>query len=573
MMKKLVYAIIAWLLLQPSLVLARQSVNGWYIKDFKTNIQLNKDSSATITEYITADCGQSRGKHGIYRIVPTKVGRDDQAVKTPVELISITDQNGQAYKYQTTKDSINQTVTWKIGDPHKEVKGENHYQIKYRVSNVIRQQDNFDEFYWNILGAFWDMDIDNFSAWIIFPPEIKADSVVIDYYTGQVGQKNKDLANYRWLNNILVFESTKTIPKNNGITISLSFAQNIFIPDESAELVGKTTIVEKIISKYLAFFAIANLLLLSFLALIAGLIIYLKHGRNPKDKRPVIAEYGPPDNLDPLAVGTIWQDRLLVNKFMTALIISLAVKGVIKIKEEIKDHIFYKLTDNPKAENSLSNSEKTLLNELFKDGTTVVKKSELSSNFYTKVFNLHHQAVNELKENGYFEKATFKWRNILLIAAIVLMAVSPIAGIILFVFYAITSHKKTPKGMDALLKIKGLKLYMETAEKHRQQFYEQENIFDQLLPYAIIFGLTKQWVKKMADIYGPEKIETTVATWYVGGNFHLADINDLADSLNNSITQISQSIHNLSGSNWSSGGSYGSGSSGGGGGGGGGGGW
>jgi len=127
--------------------------------------------------------------------------------------------------------------------------------------------------------------------------------------------------------------------------------------------------------------------------------------------------------------------------------------------------------------------------------------------------------------------------------------------------------------MDALLKIKGLKLYMETAEKHRQQFYEQENIFDQLLPYAIIFGLTKQWVKKMADIYGPEKIETTVATWYVGGNFHLADINDLADSLNNSITQISQSIHNLSGSNWSSGGSYGSGSSGGGGGGGGGGGW
>lgn len=568
MVRRLVYLIIVWLLLQPSLVLARESVNYWYVKDFKTIIQLNTDSSATITENINADCGLALGKHGIFRVIPTKIGQGDQAIKTPVELISITDQDGKSYKYQTIKDPINQTITWKIGDSQKQVRGENYYQIKYRVKNVILQQDNFDEFYWNILGAFWDMDIDNFSAWIMLPPEIKANSVVIDYYTGQVGQKNKDLASYRWLDNVLVFESKKVIPKNNGITVSLSLPKNIFIPDKSIE----ATTAGKNIFKYLVIFSFTRSLLLPFLALVASLIIWFKYSRNPKETRPIIAEYGPPDNLDPLSLGMLWSGRSFGNNFITALIINLAVKGVIKIEEKDNDHIFYKL-NNIEAENLLSNSEKLLFSELFKDGE-VVTKSKLSSSFYLKVFRFHGRVVDELRERGYFEEATFKWRKILLIAAVISMFFSPFSGIIFSFFYLITSNKKTPMGMEVLLKIKGLKLYMETAEKHRQKFYEQEHIFDKLLPYAIVFGLTKLWVKKMADIYGPEKIETIVSGWYLGGNFHISNIDDFAANFDSSISQISQSIHSSTySSNWSGGGSHGSGSSGGGGGGGGGGGW
>lgn len=568
MVKRLIYLIIVWLLLQPSLALARESVNYWYVKDFKTIIQLNTDSSATITENINADCGLALGKHGIFRVIPTKIGQGDQAINTPVELISITDQDGKSYKYQTIEDPINQTITWKIGDSQKQVRGENYYQIKYRVKNVILQQDNFDEFYWNILGAFWDMDIDNFSAWIMLPPEIKADSVVIDYYTGQVGQQNKDLASYRWLDNVLVFESKEVISKNNGITVSLSLPKNIFIPDKSIE----ATTAGKNIFKHLVIFSFTRSLLLPFLALVASLIIWFKYGRNSKETRPIIAEYSPPDNLDPLSLGMLWSGRSFGNNFITALIISLAVKRAIKIEEKDNDHIFYKL-NNIEAENLLSNSEKLLFSELFKDGD-VVTKSKLSSSFYLKVFRFHGRVVDELRERGYFEEATFKWRKILLIAAVISMFFSPFSAIIFSFFYLITSNKKTPMGMEVLLKIKGLKLYMETAEKHRQKFYEQEHIFDKLLPYAIVFGLTKLWVKKMADIYGPEKIETIVSGWYLGGNFHISNIDDFAANFDSSISQISQSIHNSTySSNWSGGGSHGSGSSGGGGGGGGGGGW
>ena len=52
------------------------------------------------------------------------------------------------------------------------------------------------------------------------------------------------------------------------------------------------------------------------------------------------------------------------------------------------------------------------------------------------------------------------------------------------------------KGAELLWRIKGFKLYMETAEKYRQQFYEKENIFEKLLPYAMVFGMTEIWVKK-----------------------------------------------------------------------------
>lgn len=146
------------------------------------------------------------------------------------------------------------------------------------------------------------------------------------------------------------------------------------------------------------------------------------------------------------------------------------------------------------------------------------------------------------------------------------------AGFILsapiFFIFAFFMPQRTPAGAELLWKIKGFKLYMETAEKYRQQFYEKENIFEKFLPYAMAFGMTKLWIQKMKEIYGEEYFNNYHPVWYAGSMGNLSTFD--ADSFTSQMDSISTSIS----SNVSSGsGAGGGGGSGGGGGGGGGGGW
>jgi hypothetical protein len=135
-----------------------QDITDWYIKDFQVDIIVNKDSSLLITENISADCGNLPNKHGIFRVLPTQVNTEKGVFKSPVKLQSITDFEGKSYNYTTINDYLSHTITWKIGDADKTVNGVNNYRIVYRIENAIRfGNNNFDEFYWNVMGDFWDI--------------------------------------------------------------------------------------------------------------------------------------------------------------------------------------------------------------------------------------------------------------------------------------------------------------------------------------------------------------------------------------------------------------------------------
>lgn len=574
MFKKIIIFTASIFFLLPNFVSARENVNYWYINDFRTEIQINTDSSALITEFITADCGNATDKHGIFRVLETEINTGEKIIKTPIELISITDFNNNPYKYQTIKDNENKTITWKIGDANINVKGINYYKIQYKVQNVISNQENSDEFYWNILGAFWDMEIDNFSAKIILPEEINQKDIVVDYYTGPSMSKSKDLANFNWINeNTLVFNSTKTIPKNNGITVSLAMPKNIFTPAQlSEELYNQESMSNKFDFVIFTLLPIILNIILPIIALIFCFIIWKKYGNDPKDNRTIIAEYDIPDNLDPMLFGMLWKEGKLKNSFITASIIGFAVKGILKIEEteknyivvKKKDYILHRL-DNKKAEESLSSVERELLVKLF-DYNKSVTLSSLKDEFYKDVARLKKNTKEKLIELGYVEKYGFKWQLIFVVLGIISFIIMSIPTGVIFVVFSFIMPKKTQKGTDTLWKIKGLKLYMNTAEKDRQQFYEKENIFEKLLPYAIVFGMTGLWISKMKSIYGEDRFNSIIPAWYIGNNFNFSNIDSFTTSLNSIVSSVSSAPHSGSGMG-------GGGFSGGGGGGGGGGGW
>ena len=91
-------------------------------------------------------------------------------------------------------------------------------------------------------------------------------------------------------------------------------------------------------------------------------------------------------------------------------------------------------------------------------------------------------------------------------------------------------------------------------------------LYEKLLPYAILFGQEKEWNKRLGDYYQSAGVQPG---WYSGAN--MAAFN--AAAFSSAMSNLNTSINSTGAGFSSSGGSSGGGFSGGGGGGGGGGGW
>lgn len=551
---------------------ARTNVTDWYIKDFQSEIVVNKDSTLLITEKIAADCGNAAGKHGIFRALPTVLRTTGKTISMPIELVRITDFSGKNLQYSTRKDYTNNTLTWKIGDPNVTVTGENDYLITYKVKNVINfDNPKFDELYWNLNGNFWDLETDSFTGKIILPKEVTKNNTQIDYYVGSLGSKSKEGANYSWTSdNILQFKTNRMLRVGEGITASVTFPKNIFTP-------YVPTFTEK--------YELYLWLLIPLLAFAICFNLWEKYGKDPKSKGTIIAEFDIPEKLSPLELGTLFTNGNLKTEFITAAIVNLAVKKIIKIEEVEKTGFLafgndYKLTViNRSGVSDLNEPESKLFEELFGEENELML-SALKNSFYLSVPRIKETTLENLEKKQFIEKSGLTFQVVFIVAgflAAILAVILAVNGylfslpamllttLIIFIF-AFLMPKRTPAGAEVYWKTQGFKLYMETAEKYREQFNEKENIFEKLLPYAIMFGMTKLWIKKMKEIYGEDYFNSYHPMWFVGGNLASFD----ADSFASRVDSLSSAMA----SNVSSGsGSGGGGFSGGGGGGGGGGGW
>ena len=540
-------------------------------RDFESTITVNKDSSLLIEERITADADNLPDKHGIFRVLPTQTKTDNGTFKTPITLLGITDFNGARLKYSTINDGFNHTVTWKIGDPDVTVNGLNYYKITYLVKNAVRfGNPNFDELYWNLNGNFWEIPTDKFLAKIVFPGAVNQGNAQVYSFSGELGSRANSLANYKWASDsTLEFDSTQALAAGEGITASITFPKNIFTPYVPSfwELYG------------------------NYLWLLVAIVVFAfcyniwdKYGKDPRVDKTIIPEFEIPENLTPMEMGTLHSNGSFKNEFITATLVDLAVKKYITIEEVKKTWVLgskdFKLTKVATGLEfkNLNESETVLINGLFDDANEVLLSS-LKKKFYAKIPGIKKAANNGLTQKELIVSSGMLLGTVFIVGAVLFFigavaliaaglfapaAVLAVSAIILLVF-GLLMPKRTQKGAELNWRVKGFKLYMETAEKYRSQFNEKENIFEKFLPYAIMFGIAKLWAQKMELIYGKEYFATYHPVWYIGaiGNFN-------ADSFTSNLNSLSSSIASNAGT---ASGAGGGGFSGGGGGGGGGGGW
>ena len=149
-----------------------------------------------------------------------------------------------------------------------------------------------------------------------------------------------------------------------------------------------------------------------------------------------------------------------------------------------------------------------------------------------------------------------------------------IFGFIAMVLYQYLIKQPTPEKLETQSLIEGFKMYLGTAEEKTLQFHNPPamtpQVFETMLPYAMVLGVDKIWGNKFQNILKNSSManEQYNSSWYVGSSMmNMNFANTLTSSLSQSIAS-SSTAPSSSGS-----GSGGGGFSGGGGGGGGGGGW
>ncbi len=545
---------------------------------FRSDITLNKDATITVVETINYDFKQPE-RHGIYRDIRlSKVVGSLRKLEIS-NAIEVRDENGK--QYQSTIENGN-PLRVRVGDPDVTIRGKHTYKINYEAKNAIGYFDDRDELYWNVTGNEWDVPITAAEAHIYVPGDRTAKNF-ISSYCGLAGSTSPCVAlppiyNQATDTTEFIFTSPQETPfyRTAGMTIAVGFEKGIL---------ASPTQWDRILNWLNNHWFYPVPLIVVALWFAKPFKRWL-HRRKFYQNNPLVVEYDA-SGFDPLQTAGILRGGI-VGKDLSAEIIYLATQGYLVIK---KTDDVYSFEGTGKNTDGLNHYDRVLL-----DGISGRTEIELTNTFYVTAETICADVGEVLETEGLIEprkmKMNFKagFKGISFFLALFL-AVNPgifiwfLAGWkfgfifsvscvligILYLFFPSRKGNLTDSGLEAERKLLGLRHYISVAEQERITFHnapaKNPEAFEKLLPYAMIFGLEKQWGKEFEGIY------TVPPQWYSDSSMSHFSAAAFGSSLGRFSATSSSAMFSSPSSSSSGGGSSGGGSSGGGGGGGGGGSW
>lgn len=313
-------------------------------------------------------------------------------------------------------------------------------------------------------------------------------------------------------------------------------------------------------------------------------------GLGGRGRRTVIAQYEAPPGLPPLIAGPILRAK---RRRASSQIVHLAVNGAIRIEEGHRAESggsgapALRLLDRGRAADEL---DVLAVDRLFSGsasgGVRLVPKKDhaLAQTMRTLVLAGDREAV----DRGYLISARdpagrlFGGIALVLLALFVLLFIlnltereDPVAGVVAFIaavvalwlaFSAMARRRlHTERGAEALAHLRGLREFIVIAEQQRIAVLQSHSgaerqatqatptapaggvtivrLYERLLPYAMLFGLEREWSRVLETRYQEEGISpiwvsgvaTAFATGFVVGQFDsldqsLGDVSDSADA-------------------------------------------
>ena len=151
---------------------------------------------------------------------------------------------------------------------------------------------------------------------------------------------------------------------------------------------------------------------------------------------------------------------------------------------------------------------------------------------------------------------------------VLVLGLSLAASAVIGLIFAYLMSSLTPEGLEVKWKALGFKEYLHTAERFRIGA-ETLKTFSKFLPFAMVFGVEKQWVRRFSDFqYQKQGWYAPVAGAYAGQGGMPSSFGDFASSFSSFASSISNTFSSSPGGGSGCGGGGGAGGGGGGGGGG-----
>lgn len=299
------------------------------------------DNSFAVDETILVNFSQPR--HGIYREIPVSFGR----IRVKVDNLTA--------NVPVTRDSVSSDwLTLRLGSADRTVRGLVEYQLGYTYAIGDDRNEEYDEFYYNIVGPGWEAPFGEVTFTITFPEPVDTSMVFLTGGTyGSTAQRG----------NFGISPDRRTIAgRAENLMPGEALTLRVQLPE------GYFSAVKPFVDYTPLMTAIA--LAVALAVAVHAFMLFRRYGR--EELFIPVVRFDPPEGLSPLEVGYL-VDGVVDNKDVTSLLFYWADRGYLTIEEKGKrDFLFTKL----KELDTDKSYEKALFDAFFAsgDGSSVTLK-------------------------------------------------------------------------------------------------------------------------------------------------------------------------------------------------------
>ncbi|HEY5989176.1 MAG TPA: DUF2207 domain-containing protein [Streptosporangiaceae bacterium] len=530
------------------------------ITSYDTGIAIQRDGSILVTERIVYNFGSNQ-RHGIIREIPVRLrynGSYDRIYRVDVRSVHSPDAPDQY-----TVENNGSYVSIRIGDPNRTVTGEHTYWITYLVRGSVNAFADHDELYWNAVGNQWDVPIGQATVRVSAPAAVTRAVC----FAGPSGATSS--CQQAGIANGVAHFTQAGLGPHEGLTVVAAIPKGV--------VASPRPLLQRRWSLQQAFAvtpvsAGASGGLLAVLAILGAVVLVKRRDRRstlsaahlpggtpeqaseavplPVPGEPAM-ESAPPENVRPGQAGTLL-DGVANPRDATGTIVDLAIRGYLRIEDASlgqtsRDWRVVRLDKT----GGLLDYEQILLDGLFEGATTGIGApatllSELSPAFAGTLILAQNALYTDVTKRGWFTARPDRVRRIWLIVGCALF----ITGAVATVVAAANSHLglipiplalaglvligcarwmpvRTAKGTELARRLLGFRRYLTTAAAGQTHPAGQVDLLDDHLPYAIVFGCTKQW----ADVTGSLADAGPAPSWYrSSGPYRPGSLSSLAQS-------------------------------------------
>lgn len=478
---------------------------GYDIKNYDITINVEEDGELQIQEKI--DVFFHEKKRGIYKNIPFLYKINGRKYK-----IKISDIEVIGHEKKISTNGPERVI--RIGSPDVFLEGDQEYNISYNLDKVILQYENHQELYLDLIPHKREAPIEKINFEINFPEKAGQNIKDVKITSGRYGSTDSDVNFEINDNGNIKGQSSRPYNEGEGITAAVSFPIGTFADLRSfgdMQTIG----IDKEKNKPW-YIGIPLLVIGAFLS-------WWRRWRYKARRRNIEDQYYPPEGRTSAIVGA-YIDHKVHSRDVISLIPYWATEGIVTITGmEDGDMVIFKKNDLPK---SFPDYEHKLFDAIFEDRHSI-SLTEANMKFGPVFYQTKRAITKELEDSGFYDDryvSLFKsWQwpllcVLLIIGGVFLAAFSGYIifgiGVVLFAMIGLIllffSAPLSEYGLDVHEHIKGLEQFLKYGNeaKINELSAKDPDYFGKMLPYAVAFGLDKQWVKKF------ETLHTSAPYWF-----------------------------------------------------------